>query len=380
MEQVNLIETLRNVPIGSELYSRTFGKVTLVKVHSSEIEVLTQSGNIYRVTYDGRLELEIDGEIIITNEPDISIHSSENEYKEGDILVCLDNLNNGMFMYKKQENSSALHYYFGYLENPGIFKGSLYLGETWTDHLNLCRLATKEEKERFFLKLTDHDLFWSETQKTLREIYKPGDFLTIKKTKEIFIFDSYSIDGIRYRVHLGNDLRITTGRTLGIYLDDVYKSTDQEIIQFSSVLARRFNWDGVDYSEISQIQNILSAGRTTGVGLGMPIIPMPLSMAEASSDNQLIINNEPEPELKHEEEIVVKTKKPKRALVIKHLDQVLVRNNSSEPWIKDVFDKDVEDKDVYICLNGEWSECIPYTKETGYLLNTREEFPENLLS
>lgn len=62
---------------------------------------------------------------------------------------------------------------------------------------------------------------------------------------------------------------------------------------------------------------------------------------------------------------------------LKPFDKVLVRTPTMFFWEIEFFGRYDEDADVekYKCLNGWYSECIPFNKETEYLLGTMENPP-----
>lgn len=68
---------------------------------------------------------------------------------------------------------------------------------------------------------------------------------------------------------------------------------------------------------------------------------------------------------------------------LKPFDRVLVRNDKDCTWKINIYshrnnnDKSYHDKRYpYICINGEYSFCIPYNDETKHLVGTTEEAPD----
>lgn len=59
----------------------------------------------------------------------------------------------------------------------------------------------------------------------------------------------------------------------------------------------------------------------------------------------------------------------------KPFDKVLVRDNIDEKWLLSIFGcyEDEVDKDYpYVCLNGRYCYCIPYTEQTAHLIGTTD--------
>lgn len=66
---------------------------------------------------------------------------------------------------------------------------------------------------------------------------------------------------------------------------------------------------------------------------------------------------------------------------LKPFDKVLARTFNYSEWkvdffshFKTVIDINHREINVYVCMTGEKSECIPYNQETEYLLGTTKEY------
>lgn len=69
--------------------------------------------------------------------------------------------------------------------------------------------------------------------------------------------------------------------------------------------------------------------------------------------------------------------------ILKPFDRVLVRNDKDCAWRINIYshknnnDKSYHDKRYpYVCINGEYSFCIPYNDDTKHLVGTTDEAPE----
>ena len=68
----------------------------------------------------------------------------------------------------------------------------------------------------------------------------------------------------------------------------------------------------------------------------------------------------------------------KNKCLFKPFDKVLVRDDpgyDQDHWCCDFFSH-VDDNDCFVTSGGEWSECIPYNKETQHLVGTNQDCPD----
>lgn len=68
----------------------------------------------------------------------------------------------------------------------------------------------------------------------------------------------------------------------------------------------------------------------------------------------------------------------KKKCPFKPFDKVLVRDDpgyDQDHWCCDFFSH-IDDNDCFVTSGGEWSECIPYNKETQHLVGTNQDCPD----
>ena len=68
----------------------------------------------------------------------------------------------------------------------------------------------------------------------------------------------------------------------------------------------------------------------------------------------------------------------KKKCPFKPFDKVLVRYDpgyDQDHWCCDFFSH-IDDNDCFVTSGGEWSECIPYNKETQHLVGTNQDCPD----
>lgn len=72
------------------------------------------------------------------------------------------------------------------------------------------------------------------------------------------------------------------------------------------------------------------------------------------------------------------TWKTEKKCPFKPFDKVLVRDDygyDQDHWCCDFFSH-IDDNDCFVTSGGEWSECIPYNKETQHLVGTNQDCPD----
>lgn len=61
---------------------------------------------------------------------------------------------------------------------------------------------------------------------------------------------------------------------------------------------------------------------------------------------------------------------------LKPFDRVLVRNNTNDKWMCNIFSFIQPMTGYFLCILADWRCCIPYNDETKHLVGTTEEAPE----
>lgn len=252
-ENINLVEILKDCPKGTELYSPLFGEVTLYNVSLSgeyPISVRTQTNDsamftkcgIYYTTYT-------DSECMLfpsKDQRDWSKFVPPCKFKDGDIVATSSGLH--VFILKREEIGGKGYCYIGYdLEYNEFFQTGLWY---------FSRLATEEEKQKFFDAIKVNGYKWNAETKTLEKLIQPkfkvGDII---RHKEINKDDVYKISKVCNDYYGVNDL------TWIIYMkyQDQYelvpnKFNSKTLKPFDRVLVRDYSDDVWNCSILSHRQ------------------------------------------------------------------------------------------------------------------------------
>ena len=331
--KINVAEILKYKPQGTKLYDLLRNiDVELDKVHTTDVGTYikctptNEVGSTLLFDYSklGTEEGYLDGLQILL--PSKKMRDWRKfDWKKGDVLVSKDNV---YIIFEKFENDSyttfkGKHYFWKELDEEDYSKEeaqrltSLY--EKANNDDAQTYIKTIEEKLGGILNRETLEI-----EKTQPE-FKDGDvlFVTCRGDDYIEIFNYSKVNGDLYD-HASLDTRTQELNFSGeykIYKDSILEirlATEEEKQQLFSALAKEGKaWD---------------------------------------AEKKQIVDLKPEVELKP-------------------FDKVLVRDNSKQKWIPDMYrfyDKDEEFP--YNCFSSTYKRCIPYNEDTKHLLGTTDEW------
>lgn len=188
-KNLNLTKILKDCPRGTKLYSLILGEVKLYKIEDDEdypIVIETMIGQQFRLAQDGRCSSIFDGECTLfpsKDQRDWSKFVPPYKFKDGDIVATYSGLH--VFILKKEEIGGKGYCYIGYdLESNKFFRTGLW-------YFN--RLATEEEKQKFFDAIKLNGYKWNAETKTLEKLVKPKfDPKTLKPFDRILARNGHS--------------------------------------------------------------------------------------------------------------------------------------------------------------------------------------------
>lgn len=165
-KSIDLTKILKDCPKGTKLYSTILGEVELYKIEEDEdypIVIETITDQRFRLAQDGRHSSIFDGECTLfpsKNQRDWSKFVPPYKFKDGDIVATSSGLH--IFILERVENGGKGYCYIGYdLEYNEFFRA----GEWY-----FSRLATEEERRKFFDALKENGYKWNAKTKTLGKL------------------------------------------------------------------------------------------------------------------------------------------------------------------------------------------------------------------
>ena len=168
-ENIDLTKILKDCPKGTKLYSLTLGEVKLYKIEEDEdypIVIETMTGQRFRLAQDGRHSSIFDGECTLfpsKDQRDWKKFIPPCKFKDGDIVATSSG--SQVFILKRVENGGKGYCYIGY----DLDYNKLFPAGKWY----FSRLATEEEKRKFFDTIKSNGYKWNAETKTLEKLVKP---------------------------------------------------------------------------------------------------------------------------------------------------------------------------------------------------------------
>lgn len=214
MENLNLVELLRDCPNGMELDSTVFDNITFDYVNTQQNRVYCKVGKSESVwfTPKGGVNLLPYAKCVIFPKGKTTWEGFVPPYKfkDGDILFvdCSDDEENKSYQYifilNNPKKYGKWHSYCHLYGFTNFHSKETYL----TDEAYQPRLATEEEKQRLFDAIKANGYKWNAETKTLVKLpkFKVGDRIKEKEGKKIAIVERVYKDYYDIRFDINNGI------------------------------------------------------------------------------------------------------------------------------------------------------------------------------
>lgn len=341
MEENKILEILKKVPLGTELYSPAFGKIMFNGIRDSfanEQRIAMSDENEIGIAFltDGRFKKS--GEVMLF--PSDKMRNWDKfAWKKGDVLVnskgiyCLFIEFSGY----PYTNFTAM---FVNVVGSLIIDSIIKVTQEW-------HKASSEDAEKYIeyinanLKKVDRKLNL-ETLEVEKTGFKDGDILTCQATpscgKSVFIFKGEAVDGYTYHAAIGTSgiLCISSGNTWCGKEDNVEYATEAERMKLFDAIVKANKYWNVEKKIIEDIR---------------PVTKRPKPIYKKVSD---IPEHEFEP-----------------------FEKVLVRDQKTDKWAPDLYgSKGKVGRYNYTCIGGLCVYCISY-EGNEHLLGTTDDPNQN---
>lgn len=330
--KINIVEILKDKPLGTKLYSSACGKCELKEAEDKSFKVSFYSSKFGFMNggegiFDKNGKLYDDGECIIFPSKEMR-DWSKFAWKKGDVLVTEDGSTKAIF--ECFEDDTYLTFKGKYcLQKINI--DEIFIVDTKKNLTECFSLQAKNIAQIYIYNIEDRmggilNMETLEIEKTQPE-FKNGDIvvLMVQKCTHIAIFQSRQEAYIGFHAVLcQNDELLLEEPFREVFGDiELRPATDSEKQQLFEALAKENKaWD----TEKKQIVDL-----------------------------------------------------PKKC-EFKPFDKVLCRNSKDDTWEADFFARltrkeiDYTQSDKYLCVGDLWMYCIPYNEETAHLLGTTDEW------
>lgn len=325
-EKIDIVEILKDKPVGLKFYSNTFGYISFNGVHKDKVYFFSEDTNAHSVKPNGKMY--DGGECIIF--PSKEMRDWEKfSWKKGDVLVSEDNEH---IIFEKFEDDAYTK-----------FRGKYYLSEEYYNK-EVFQMETS-----VFEKATDND-----AQTYINNINKCFGGKLNLETLEIEKGTEFK-DG---------DIVVTDAAPYSCYSKCIF------------ILKGDLNTN--ENSANSYVFFNINNNRISFDVLDTTIRDRNIHLATDSEKQQLFDAIEKDGKAWDAEKKQIVDLKPK--VEFKPFDKVLCRNSKDDTWEADFFARltrkeiDYTQSGKYLCVGDLWMYCIPYNEETAHLLGTTDEW------
>lgn len=344
MEKSKILEILKKVPLGIELYSPAFGKMVFNGIYNTfaneqRISMLVAESKIdVDFLTDGKFRKS--GEVMLYPSREIR-DWGKFAWKKGDVLT---NKKGAFCIFKEFSGYPYTNFVAIFVHVAGVLTSDPTVeitqewhkasGENAGKYIKLINTNLEKENKRLNLKTLEVE--------KLQPKFKNGDILTCPPTSlcnsSTFIFKMYNLHGYLYYAAIGGveKLYISTGNTWCGKSEVVRYATEKEKTKLFDALAK----EGKRWN----------------------------------AEKKVIEDVKPKPK---KENATYKKVSDKPKHEFHPFEKVLVRDFRSDVWESDFFSRktsnDTELK--YMCLTASWRFCIPYEGNEHLLgtTNSQEE-------
>lgn len=171
MENLNLVELLRDCQTGMELDCTVFDNITFDYVNTEQNRIYCKIDNRDTVwfTAKGCINLAPSAKCVIYPKGKTTWEGFHKPFKDGDVVTWKDRGSLVAFIYKERKDVAVVKHHFA------LYTGSL--GTVTTGEISLVEseivFATEEEKQKLFDAIKANGYKWNTETKTLELLIKP---------------------------------------------------------------------------------------------------------------------------------------------------------------------------------------------------------------
>lgn len=197
MENLNLVELLRDCQTGMELDSTVFGNITFDYVNTQQNRVYCKVGKSESVwfTPKGGVNLLPDAKCVIFPKGKTTWDGFQRPFRDGDILSYQYKgfKNSTIYIYMYHSRMNTTYYVALSGDSDSKFMINYEKGHALNSYNDTVRFATEEEKQKLFDAIKANGYKWNAETKTLEKLVEPkfkvGDKIRHKVTNKDDVYE-----------------------------------------------------------------------------------------------------------------------------------------------------------------------------------------------
>ena len=371
MEKINVAELLKDCPSGIELDCAIYDNVYFDKVTSGMIKcfIKNDARNTIYFQLDGTYLPIQDAKCVIFPKGKTTWEGFQRPYKDGDVVVCKEGgVALQVFILKSHLNNNKGYCYTGYdLKNNKFFEAGIWYFD---------RLATEEEKEKFFKVIKNKGYRWSNKTKTLEKLpeFKAGDVLVSTAGNIVLCshIDDSQVVHFHCRLSSLGEFEIKNDIGVGKSFHCTLAPDTEKQRLFDKLKSAGYKYN----PQANKLEKLIEPKFKVGNRIKSKINQVVYTITEVREDAYLVNENTGKFSyhipISGEENYELISDKFDIA-TLKPFDKVLVRRGNNA-WHIQFFEKyDKRLNYPFVCMNNsKYTQCIPY-KDNEYLVNTTDD-------
>lgn len=375
-EKINIAEILKDCPKGMELDCTIWENVVFDHIDMKSdypIYIKKMGGEKEYLTEDGRFNFDLGAKCVIFPKGKTTWEGFQKPFKDGDVVVSKSGCWIGIV--KSYNVCDETYNVYVAFENWG----GNYINILVDIKLEMYRLATEEEKEKFFKAIQDNGYQWDHKTKTLyMPEFKDGDVCTGKVNGNLVIFIYKNrINTTLVKSHFVLYVRVGFCKNCCIALkaEEIKFATEEEKQElFKAIQDNGYRWDA-DTKTLRvvgklgklkfKVGDVVQDKEGNKVKITEIVHECGCYLYKTEIDNEIgkIYFDEDNDWEVVQNKFDITTLKP--------FDKVLVRQDDELKWVIDFFGFPKEGC-YYTTGNHAYVQCIPY-EENKHLLGTTND-------
>lgn len=370
--KINIAELLKDCPKGMELDYALFEDTTFISVEEDKnypILIKLKDGSQKRLTKYGCHSNTDYAKCVIFPKGKTTWEGFHKPFNNGDIVYFVTENDNKYITIFKNDGDIYLETYidFAIITSRCSLDSSFYI-----DNIKEQRLATEQEKIKFFQAIENNNYVWNAETKILtkRKKFKDGDILT-SELGSIFILKEPDINKVYYSCYIALDFASAIIKNCKQFCSRIncrFATEEEKQKLFDTIKANGYKWNP-ETKTLEKLQKFKVGDRIRLKNGGSVI-----EVTSINNDGSICVNGMSWTiKIKQQENYELVPNKFDITTLKPFESRVLVRNTNDEEWLPTFWGYYREHATYrYATTAGIYYYCIPY-RGNEYLRGTSED-------